>query len=192
MNIIVLVKQVPDTTEVKLDPKTGTLIREGIDSIINPDDRHAIEASIDLKERYGGRVTVISMGPPQAIDAISEAIGMGADEGILLSETLPVYGFCHQLFTCSALPGNEDIGLCRCHPLDEIIDFSHLRAFADQTAKVKAIPCLILSLSEGDALFELECILNDLLKLVHLKRFWYIVVGALFHGFNSSLRCCKC
>ena len=86
MNIIVLVKQVPDTTEVKLDPKTGNLIREGIESIINPDDRHALEAAIHLKEEMGGKVTVISMGPLQAIDAVSEAIGMGADEGILLTD----------------------------------------------------------------------------------------------------------
>jgi electron transfer flavoprotein beta subunit len=86
MKIIVLVKQVPDTTEVKLDPKTGNLIREGIESIINPDDRHALEAAIGLKEKFGGKVTVFSMGPPQAIDALSEAMGMGADEGILLTD----------------------------------------------------------------------------------------------------------
>jgi electron transfer flavoprotein beta subunit len=86
MNIIVLVKQVPNTTEVKLDPKTGSLIREGIESIINPDDRHALEAAISLKQKHGGKITVISMGPSQAIDAISEALGMGADEGILLSD----------------------------------------------------------------------------------------------------------
>jgi len=86
MNIIVFVKQVPDTTEVKLDPKTGNLIREGIESIINPDDRHALEAAIALKEAHGGKVTALSMGPPQAIDAISEALGMGANRGILLSD----------------------------------------------------------------------------------------------------------
>jgi len=86
MDIIVLVKQVPDTTEVKLDPKTGNLIREGVESIINPDDRHALEAAIDLQEIHGGKVTALSMGPPQAIDAISEALGMGVDEGILLTD----------------------------------------------------------------------------------------------------------
>jgi electron transfer flavoprotein beta subunit len=86
MNIIVLVKQVPDTTDVKLDPKTGSLIREGVESIINPDDRHAIEAAVSLKEAVKGKVTAVSMGPPQAIDAISEAMGMGVDEGILLSD----------------------------------------------------------------------------------------------------------
>jgi len=86
MNIIVLIKQVPDTTDVKLDPKTGNLIREGMDSIINPDDLHAIEAAVSLKETFGGRITALSMGPPQAIDAISEAMGMGVDKGILLSD----------------------------------------------------------------------------------------------------------
>jgi electron transfer flavoprotein beta subunit len=86
MKIIVLVKQVPNTTEVKLDPKTGNLIREGIESIINPDDRHALEAASQLKETTKGKVTVLSMGPPQAIDAVSEAMGMGADEGILLTD----------------------------------------------------------------------------------------------------------
>jgi len=86
MKIIVLVKQVPNTTEVKLDPKTGNLIREGIESIINPDDRHALEAAVHLKESAKAKVTVLSMGPPQAIDAVSEAMGMGADEGILLTD----------------------------------------------------------------------------------------------------------
>jgi len=86
VNIIVLIKQVPDTTEIKLDPKTGNLIREGVKSIINPDDRHALEAAIDLREALGGNVTVLSMGPSQAIDAVSEALGMGADAGVLLTD----------------------------------------------------------------------------------------------------------
>ncbi|MBW2030797.1 MAG: electron transfer flavoprotein subunit beta/FixA family protein [Deltaproteobacteria bacterium] len=86
MNTVVLIKQVPDTTEIKLDPKTGTLIREGVQSIINPDDLHALESAIGIKESMGGRITVLSMGPAQAIDVISEAIGMGADEGILLTD----------------------------------------------------------------------------------------------------------
>lgn len=86
MNIIVLIKQVPNTTRVELDPKTGNLIREGLLSIMNPDDLHAVEAATTLKETCGGKVTVVSMGPKQAIDVISEAIGMGADEGILLTD----------------------------------------------------------------------------------------------------------
>ena len=86
MKMIVLIKQVPDTTEVRLDPKTGNLIREGIKSIINPDDLHALEAAVQLKAQHGGKVIALSMGPPQAIDAVSEAMGIGADEGILLSD----------------------------------------------------------------------------------------------------------
>ena len=86
MNIIVLIKQVPGNSEVKLDPKTGNLIREGIDTIINPDDVQALETAITLKETLGATVTVLTMGPVQAIDALSEAIGMGADGAILLSD----------------------------------------------------------------------------------------------------------
>lgn len=86
MNIIVCLKQVPDTNEVKIDPKTGTLIREGVPSIINPDDKNALEESLVLKEKVGGKVTVISMGPPQAESALREALAMGADEAILISD----------------------------------------------------------------------------------------------------------
>jgi electron transfer flavoprotein beta subunit len=86
MNIVVLVKQVPDTTEVKLDPKTGNLIREGVESIINPDDRHALEAAVRIRQEQGGKVTALSMGPAQAVDAVSEAMGIGADEGVLLTD----------------------------------------------------------------------------------------------------------
>jgi electron transfer flavoprotein beta subunit len=86
MNIIVLIKQVPDTTDVKLDPKTGNLLREGLKSVVNPEDRHALEAAVALKETHGGKVTVLSMGPAQAIDAVTEAMGMGADSAVLLSD----------------------------------------------------------------------------------------------------------
>ncbi|MBU0926803.1 MAG: electron transfer flavoprotein subunit beta/FixA family protein [Spirochaetes bacterium] len=86
MNIVVCMKQVPDTTEVKIDPVTGTLIREGIPSIINPDDKSGLEAALVLKERVGAKVTVLSMGPPQADLALREALAMGADEAVLLSD----------------------------------------------------------------------------------------------------------
>ena len=86
MKIIVLIKQVPDTNEVKIDPKTGTLIREGVPSIINPEDKHAMEAALRLKEKLGGTVTVMTMGPPQAKVALQEARGMGVDSCILLSD----------------------------------------------------------------------------------------------------------
>ena len=88
MNLVVLVKQVPDTTEIKIDAKTGNLIREGVESIINPDDLYGLATSLELKKDLGGKITAISMGPPSAIDAVSEALGMGIDEGILLTDKL--------------------------------------------------------------------------------------------------------
>ena len=86
MNIIVCIKQVPNTTDVKIDPVKNTLIREGVESIINPFDTYAIEEAVRLKERFGGKVTVITMGPPQADSALREAISLGCDEGILVSD----------------------------------------------------------------------------------------------------------
>ena len=86
MNIVVCIKQVPFTTDVKLDPKTNRVIRDGIPSIINPDDKSGLESAIKLKDELGAKVTVISMGPPQAYLAIREALAMGADEGILVSD----------------------------------------------------------------------------------------------------------
>ncbi len=86
MRIIVCAKQVPDTNEVKIDPVKGTLIREGVPSILNPDDANALEAALELKDRYPGTtVTVISMGPPQAAYMLRECLAMGADDVVLLS-----------------------------------------------------------------------------------------------------------
>ncbi|MCX7916579.1 MAG: electron transfer flavoprotein subunit beta/FixA family protein [bacterium] len=86
MKIIVCIKQVPEGVDVKVDPITKRIIREGVKSIINPYDLYAIEEGIRLKERFGGQTWVISMGPLQAESAIREAIGMGIDNGILLSD----------------------------------------------------------------------------------------------------------
>jgi electron transfer flavoprotein beta subunit len=86
MHFVVCIKQVPDTTDVRIDPKTNTLMREGVSSIVNPFDVYAIEEGIRLKEKHGGKVTVVSMGPPQADAAIREALSMGADQGILISD----------------------------------------------------------------------------------------------------------
>ncbi len=85
MKIVVCIKQVPDTVEVKIDPKTGTLIRDGVPSIINHDDKTGIEAALRIKEQTGATVTVVSMGPPQADVALREALAMGCDEAYLVS-----------------------------------------------------------------------------------------------------------
>ena len=86
MNIVVCIKQVPDTTDVKIDPETNTLVREGVPSILNPFDEFAIEEGLRIRDQCGGKVTVITMGPPQASDVLRTALAMGADEVALLSD----------------------------------------------------------------------------------------------------------
>ncbi len=103
MNVIVCIKQVPDTTIVKIDPKTNTLIREGVPSIINPEDKNALEQALVLKENCGAHVTVVSMGPPQAKNALREALAMGADEAVLLTDR--AFGGADTLATSKTLAG---------------------------------------------------------------------------------------
>lgn len=86
MEIIVCIKQVPDTTEVRLDPETRSLVREGVPCIINPFDMYAIEEGLRLKEKHGGTVTALSMGPLQAEAALREAVSLGVDRGVLLCD----------------------------------------------------------------------------------------------------------
>lgn len=86
MNLIVCVKQVPNTTEIKIDPVTNTLIREGVESVLNPFDAYAIEEAVRLKEKHGGTITAISMGPPQVESTLREAVALGVDKIILLSD----------------------------------------------------------------------------------------------------------
>ena len=85
MKIVVCIKQVPDISEIRLDPNTGDMILDGVSSIINHDDKAGLEAALRLREQMGGTVTVVSMGPPQADAALREALAMGADEACLLS-----------------------------------------------------------------------------------------------------------
>ncbi len=86
MKIIVCIKQVPGTTEVKINPENNTLIREGIPNVINPFDVYAVEEGLRLRERFGGSVTVICMGPPSATEQLKETMGMGVDDAILVSD----------------------------------------------------------------------------------------------------------
>ena len=86
MDFIVCIKQVPDTTDIKINPENNTLIREGVESIINPFDMYALEEALRIKEAHGGTVTVISMGPPQVAMALREALALGVDNAILISD----------------------------------------------------------------------------------------------------------
>lgn len=123
MKIVVCIKQVPDTTEVRLDPQTGTMIREGVPSIINPDDRTAIEAALALKDEHSGStVTLLSMGPPQAEAALREGLAMGADAAILVSDK--AYGGSDTWATSNVLAasiqkiGDFDLVLCGRQAID--------------------------------------------------------------------------
>ncbi len=86
MKIIVPIKQVPETSNVKMDPETGTVIRTGIETVVNPLDLYALEAALRLKERHGGSITVLTMGPSQAVKALKEAVAMGCDQAVLVSD----------------------------------------------------------------------------------------------------------
>lgn len=86
MKIIVPIKQVPESSNVKMDPETGTVIRAGIETVVNPLDLYALEAALRLKERYGGTITALSMGPPQAMRVLKEAVAMGCDDAALVSD----------------------------------------------------------------------------------------------------------
>ena len=86
LKIIVCLKQVPDTAEIKINPATNTLMRDGVPSIINPFDLHALEAGLQIRDKRGGKVTVLTMGPPQAESSLREAISIGADEAVLLTD----------------------------------------------------------------------------------------------------------
>ena len=127
MNIVVCVKQVPDTTAVKIDPVKGTLIRDGVPSIINPEDKHALEAALQLKEQVGGKVTVLSMGLPMAKAALREALCMGADEAVLLTDR--ALGGADTLATSKALAG-------AIKKLDYDIVFAGRQAIDGDTAQV--------------------------------------------------------
>lgn len=127
MNIIVCVKQVPDTTEIKIDPVKGTLIREGVPSIMNPDDKGGLELALRLKDQFGAHVTVISMGPPQADVILREAFAMGADRAILLSDRK--FAGADTLATSYALSG-------ACRTLDYDIIIAGRQAIDGDTAQV--------------------------------------------------------
>ena len=121
MKIIVCIKQVPNTTEIKIDPVTNTLKRDGVPSIINPDDKAALEAALQLKEAHGAHVTVLTMGPPQAEKALREALAMGADDAHLITDR--VFGGSDTLATSTIIAAavkklGADLVLCGRQAID--------------------------------------------------------------------------
>ena len=144
MKIIVCIKQVPDTTSVRMDPETLTLIREGVPSIINPFDAYAIEEGLRLKEKHGGTVTVITMGPPQAASALREAIALGVDEGVHLCDA--AFKGSDTLATSYALSmavkksGKFDIILCGRQAIDG--DTAQVGPQTAEKLKIDQISCV--------------------------------------------------
>lgn len=122
MDIIVCIKQVPGTTSVQIDPKTNTIIRQGVESIVNPFDMYAIEEALRLKETMEGKVIALSMGPPQAEAALKEAISLGADEGILLSDRLfagaDTWATAYTLSKAIGKIGHYDLIICGKQTMD--------------------------------------------------------------------------
>ena len=86
MHVVVCIKQVPDAKNVRIDPETCTLVRQGVESIVNPHDWYAVEAALRFRDEYGGKVTALTMGPPQAEEALRETVALGVDEAVLLSD----------------------------------------------------------------------------------------------------------
>jgi electron transfer flavoprotein beta subunit len=122
MNIIVCIKQVPDTTEIRMDPVTNTLVRSGVPSVINPFDRHALEAAVSLRDKYGGTVTAVTMGPPQAAEALRESYALGADRMVLINDVRfsgsDTYATSYILAESIKLIGRFDLIICGKQAID--------------------------------------------------------------------------
>ncbi|MBI4844536.1 MAG: electron transfer flavoprotein subunit beta/FixA family protein [Nitrospirae bacterium] len=150
MKIVVCIKQVPDSADVKINPETNTLIREGVPSIINPFDMHAIEAGLQIRDKTGGDVAALTMGPPQAEGALREALSLGVNEAVLLSDR--AFAGADTWATAYALAGavkklGADIILCGKQAIDgdtaqvgpeiaEFLDIPHV-AYVRKIEEVK-------------------------------------------------------
>lgn len=170
MNILVFVKQIPNTSEVKLDPKTGNLCRDGVESVINPLDRNAIEAAVRLRDAHGGKLTAITMGPPQAADVLRKAMALGCDDAYLLTDR--AFGGADTLATAYTLAeaakkiGQYDLLLFGQHSAD------------GDTAQVGAAVAAFLGIPQVTLACSLECrdgwaycdrALGDSIQLVRAK-----------------------
>jgi electron transfer flavoprotein beta subunit len=168
MTIVVCLKQVPDTTNVRINPETKTLIREGVESIINPFDCYALEEGVRLKERHGGKVIALSMGPPQAEAALREAISLGADEAVLLSDR--AFAGSDTLATSYALAqairkmGKIDLILCGKQAID------------GDTAQVGPGIAVHLGLPQITYVRKIEAIENNILRAERLNEDGYDVL----------------
>jgi electron transfer flavoprotein beta subunit len=122
LSVIVCIKQVPDTQKASFDLKTGVIDRDGVDNIMNPDDLHALEMALSIKDTYGAAITAITMGPPHAADVLSEAYALGVDSCVLISD--PRFAGSDSLVTSKVLSraiarlGAFDMVITGCEAID--------------------------------------------------------------------------
>jgi len=163
MDIIVCIKQVPDARDVRLDPETNTLAREGVEAIMNPFDRHALEEAVCLKERLGGKVTVLSMGPPQARDVLREAISCGADEGVLVSDRAfagaDTWATSYTLARAVQTIGDFDLILCGKQAIDG--DTAQVGPGLASRLELPYVTCVQKTREATDTIIRVERMMDD-------------------------------
>lgn len=202
MNIVVCIKQVPDTTEIKLDPVKGTLIRDGVPSIMNPDDKGALEQALRLKDAHNAHVTVITMGPPQAEAILREAYAMGADRAILVSDRK--FGGADTLATSYTLSQalrkiDHDLIIAGRQAIDgdtaqvgpqiaEQLDLPQITYVEEATFDGKKTLSVRKSTEEGHELLEVDlpCMLT-LLATANQPR--YMRVRGIMEAFDKPIEC---
>ncbi len=170
MNILVCIKQVPDAKDVRLDPDTNTLAREGVESIMNPFDRHALEEAVRLKEEYGGEVTTLSMGPPQAESVLRESVSCGADNGVLVSDRAfagaDTWATSYTLGKAVETLGLFDLILCGKQAIDG--DTAQVGPGLASRMKIPYVTCVQKIRSVGDSKICVERMMDDGYDVVQL------------------------
>lgn len=170
MHIIVCVKQVPDAKDVRLDPATNTLAREGVESIMNPYDRHALEEAVAIKEQVGGSVTVVTMGPPQAEAVLREAIACGADDAVLVSDRAfagaDTWATSYTLAKAIQALGNSDLVLCGKQAIDG--DTAQVGPGLAHRLNLPFVTCVQKTRSVTGEAIEVERMMDDGFDVVRL------------------------
>ena len=171
MKIIVCVKQVPDAKDVRLDPKTNTLSREGVESIMNPYDRHALEAAVSLKEQYGGTVTAMTMGPPQAEETLREAVACGADDAVLISDRAfagaDTWATTYTLAMAVKKIGDFDLILCGKQAIDG--DTAQVGPGLAERLNIPYITCVRKISEYSNHIIQLERMMDDGYDVVQVQ-----------------------
>lgn len=170
MHIIVCVKQVPDAKDVRLDPATNTLAREGVESIMNPYDRHALEEAVAIKEKVGGSVTVLTMGPPQAEAVLREAIACGADDAVLVSDRAfagaDTWATSYTLAKAIQTLGTRDLVLCGKQAIDG--DTAQVGPGLAQRLNVPFVTCVQKTRAVSSEAIEVERMMDDGFDVIRL------------------------